>query len=110
MDFKTHNEIDIDINGTHLQGYVHLKYEQLVAAFGQPTEADGYKVDAEWGLRFDDGEIVTIYNWKNGKNYCGPDGLRPEEITEWHVGGHNARASHLALQAVMSHAGKETVE
>lgn len=29
----------------------------------------------------------AIYNYKNGKNYLGPDSLAKEEITYWHIGG-----------------------
>jgi hypothetical protein len=87
MTFTTHNQAQIDINGTHLQGYVDAKYAELVSLFGKPTDGDGYKVDAEWVLRFEDGEVATIYNYKNGKNYCGDEGLAVEQIGNWHIGG-----------------------
>lgn len=87
MNFRTHNDCDIDIDGTHLQGYVNATYDKLLDVFGLPLDGDGYKVDAEWGIRFDDGTVASIYNWKNGKNYCGPEGLDVDQITEWHVGG-----------------------
>lgn len=90
MSFTTHNdtpEIINSINGTSLQGYVKAEYAELVALFGKPTKGDGYKVDAEWMIQFNGGAFATIYNWKNGPGYCGADGLRMEQIKEWHVGG-----------------------
>ena len=87
--FETHNDISINANGTCLQGYITAHYYQLVDIFGEPTESDGYKVDAEWYIEFEDGTVGTIYNWKNGPNYCGADGTPVEYITEWNVGGKN---------------------
>ena len=85
--FVTHNEdAQISVGGTHFVGGVICSYDKLVQVFGEPLEGH-YKTDAEWYLKFPDGEIGTIYNWKNGKNYCGDDGLDVEEITTWHIGG-----------------------
>ena len=82
-----------DINMTSLQGYINTSYDDLVRCFGEPTsDGDAYKVDAEWELTFEDGTVATIYNWKNGRNYCGMDGMDVEDITDWHVGGRNSRA------------------
>ena len=87
--FETHNDISINSNGTCLQGYINAHYYDLLETFGEPTESDGYKVDAEWRIEFEDGTVATIYNWKNGPNYCGADGTPVEYITEWNVGGKN---------------------
>ena len=81
------------IMGSGLLKATFAKYSELVDLFGQPAEADGYKVDALWVIEFEDGErcplqpkpVVTIYNWKNGPNY-GED-RRVDEITFWHIGG-----------------------
>ena len=91
MSFETHNTAPISAIGTCLQGYVTSDYSNIVRVFGEPTECDGYKVDAEWVIQFSDGKIATIYNWKNGKNYCGDDGLDPEDIKEWHIGGKSTK-------------------
>ena len=80
-------------NGTSLQGYINVDYKTLCKVFGKETcNGDGYKVDAEWLLQFNDGVVATIYNYKDGKNYCGARGLAKSKITDWHVGGRSARA------------------
>ena len=92
MKFETHNDNpkveDEACNGTCLQGEITASYEDLVEAFGEPTEGDEYKTDAEWCVKFADGTIATVYNWKNGLNYCGPaEGTQTRKITDWHIGG-----------------------
>ena len=87
--FITHNDNVVNCGGTSLVGYITVSYEKLVNTFGEPNNSDGYKVDAEWDIKFADGTIATIYNWKNGKNYIGCDGTDVEEITDWHIGGVN---------------------
>lgn len=82
-------------SGTCLQGRVLTSYDKLVKAFGKPGPGDEYKTDAEWVVRFEDGEIATVYNWKNGKSYCGPNGYEIEDIPEWNIGGKSRRAVSL---------------
>ena len=78
-----------DANGTSLKGYVATTYNNLIKAFGLPTfeipPSKMDKVTIEWILRFADGTIATIYDWK-GYGYK----PSPDEIYEWHVGGHHA--------------------
>ena len=82
---KSINKADAD--GTCLQDYVTVSYQTIVAKYGNPITSDGYKVDAEWIIQWDDGQVGTLYNWKNGKNYLGEDGLPVEKIKEWNIGG-----------------------
>jgi hypothetical protein len=91
MKFTTHNQKEININGTHLQGHITADYADLKKIFGKPTIGDGYKVDAEWDIEFEDGTVATIYNWKNGRNYLCKDGLPKTKITNWNIGGHNQK-------------------
>jgi len=82
-----------DTGGTHLQGYIDTTYENIVSVLGkQHHHGDDYKTDAEWNIKFEDGTIATLYNWKNGLNYCRDEGLPLEDITEWNIGGHSPRA------------------
>jgi hypothetical protein len=102
MKFTTHNEAVIETSGTHLQGYINVGYEDLVKTFGIPKVWDDYKSDAEWHVCFEDGTRATIYNYKNGKNYCGQDGLDVQDIVEWHVGGFTELAVERVLEAVFN--------
>lgn len=101
MQFTTHDtNYFIDTNMTSLQGVITATYDQVVAKFGQPTIADEYKIDAIWEIEFANGTVATIYNWKNGKNYNGPDGMDVQDMTSWHVGGHDYHAFELVLEAL----------
>jgi len=95
MKYVTHNDYDICIDHTHLQGRVDVGYSLLCKLFGQPFDGDGYKCDAEWQIEFEDGTLATIHNWKNGRNYCGAEGTPTEQIWSWCVGGHDDRALEL---------------
>ena len=80
-------------NGTSRVGQMQISYDQLVEKLGEPDEVDDYKTDAEWDLKFEDGVIASIYNYKNGRNYLGPRGPAKEDITLWNIGGHSMKAS-----------------
>ena len=101
MDFITHNDTNKWMaSGTSLQGYIVVSYDTLVELFGEPTEGDGYKTDAEWTIKWEDGTVTTIYNWKNGKNYNseeydGDGGTFTEEIVDWNVGGKGSKSVEL---------------
>tara|TARA_B100000131_G_scaffold321231_1_gene371352 strand:+ start:701 stop:1081 length:381 start_codon:yes stop_codon:yes gene_type:complete len=84
------NSKEIMVTGTCYMGELYCSYAKIVDAIGEPSDMfDNYKSDAEWCLEFDNGMVATIYNWKNGKNYCGEDGLELEDIDEWHIGGND---------------------
>lgn len=93
MNFTTHNTTEIDINGTCLQGEITAGYHELVSLFGEPHEGDGYKVDAEWDVQFEDGTVATIYNWKDGNNYNEGSGTPTDKINNWHIGGMHKRSA-----------------
>tara|TARA_A100001037_G_scaffold244817_1_gene225914 strand:+ start:75798 stop:76115 length:318 start_codon:yes stop_codon:yes gene_type:complete len=90
MNFKTHNDKEINVNGTSFKGEIFVTFEKLLKVFGTPIGAssDG-KVDVEWNIEFGNGVIATIYNWKNGPASMGEDGTNPVDITTWHIGGKN---------------------
>jgi hypothetical protein len=84
LNFKTSN---VNVSGTSLQGHITCNYVNLCAMFGAPVTKGLDKSDAEWAIKFDDGQVATIYNWKNGKNYMGDAGIATHHIIHWHVGG-----------------------
>ena len=92
MEYQTHNDVIIKTSGTGFEGTIKLDYYDIVSKLGHPHDLDGYKTDAEWEIEFYDGTVATLYNWKNGRNYCGKDGLDLHQIDEWHVGGFNGKA------------------
>ena len=84
-DFSTDN---IDPTGTSFRGYLKVSYADLVKKLGEPTDDfDDCKSDAAWNIQWNDGMVATIYNWKNGKNYLGAQGLKTEDILIWNIGG-----------------------
>ena len=92
--------------GTHLQGNVGATYQELVEVFGEPTrfewsEESDNKVDAQWAIKFEDGTIATIYNYKNGLYYLGAEGKRVSQIMMWNVGGYSERAVTLVNDEVI---------
>ena len=96
MSFYTHNQIRISIEGTGYVGEIDASYDELNAAFGAPfgPSGDG-KVRAEWTLKFDDGTVATIYDYKHH--------LPVEQVRDWHVGGHVARALGKVKSAIETH-------
>lgn len=98
--FITGDEIESETLYSSFQGYVYTEYKTLCKVFGKPSEGDGYKVDAEWLIRFENGTVATIYNYKNGKNYLGSNGTPKTKITEWHIGGFTTDAVDLVRKTL----------
>ena len=90
MKYTTHNTHDINVNRSNFKGQITCPFSLLITLFGQPEAGDDSKMDAHWSIEFEDGVIATIYNWKNGRNWCG--GPEVEHITKWNIGGFNIAA------------------
>ena len=58
----------------------------------------GFKIDAEWLLKDASGLLgaLTVYNYKNGRNYNGAHAAPVEQITDWNVGGRGGASVALA--------------
>ena len=63
------------------QGYTFNSYEGLKKIFGPPIISRDVKVECEWVVEFENGDIATIYSWKEPYDEC----------YKWHVGGHKKR-------------------
>ena len=81
--------LPIDACGTSGITTMKANYSDLVKCFGLPDKVNEIsdKVSAEWVLSFIDGSIVTIYDWKTSKGYCGPNGVDYQDNIHWHLGG-----------------------
>jgi hypothetical protein len=92
---------DANANMTSLQGETMITYSELVAIFGQPDmgpNADADKVTCEWALKFADGTIATIYDWKTG--------YTPQNAYSWHIGGHSFDAVMRVDEVIQMHRDK----
>ena len=87
--------------GTSFKSEIEITYSELVTMLGEPNvRSDGYKVDAGWNINTPYG-IATIYNYKTGKNYLGEKGKELEDITDWHIGASDKRASDLVMVVIL---------
>lgn len=87
------------VNGTSLRGYFTATRDEIEAVFGAPTISHNDtsdKVTTEWYLIFEDGTVATIYDWKRYELGAPQTGER----IEWHIGGHNERATVLIADAL----------
>jgi major membrane immunogen (membrane-anchored lipoprotein) len=103
------NDLTTVVHGTCLQGYLNATYDDIVETLGYPFEHgfDDMKCDAEWTIEFDDGSVATIYNWKNGKNYLGADGLDLCDIKQWNIGGNSMNVVHKVQHLINGAARKD---
>ena len=93
MIYRTHNDEHINVAGTSHKGELTTTYGKLVELFGDPRKASGDgKTDAEWKIEFENGEVASIYNYKNGAKYGNPN---IESITEWNIGGYKSEVVNL---------------
>lgn len=67
MDFIIDNQANN--SGTCYQGRLVGNYQKIIERFGKPVESDGYKVSGEWIFKSENGDIVTLYDWKSTKLY-----------------------------------------
>jgi hypothetical protein len=95
-----------DLVGTHLQGELQIPFSRVVAIFGEPGEADQYKVAFQWAITFADGTVASIYDYKASSLYDDdqptPEQMRANEFDDWHIGGKTPRALELVREALTS--------
>jgi len=84
---------DIDVTGTSYVGLIEASYLELADIFGEDVgESGDGKVTAEYNVRFADGTVATIYNWKTDAD--------PLFEKNWHVGGKNNEALWNVMDAL----------
>lgn len=85
INYEIKTALDSEAAGTHLHGYITANYSDLKKLLGNPSNGDDYKSDAEWVIKINN-KVITIYNYKDGKNYNGAKGMAKTKITDWHIG------------------------
>jgi hypothetical protein len=88
-----------DVNNTSLRGFIEATLNELIQAFGKPHldhPSAHEKVNYEWLLKFEDGTIATVYDWKRYTN----EPLKNNEIIRWCVGGFEKRAQEIVNEIV----------
>src|SRR5689334_16608789 len=88
-----------DLVGTCRQGELQIPFSRVVEVFGEPGQADQYKVAFEWAITFADGTIASIYDYKASSLYDDdqptPEQMRAANFSDWHIGGKTRRAVEL---------------
>lgn len=70
---------NIDTDNTSLMGSISASYLELRCAFGTPERLTDGKVRAKWTVKFHDGQVATIYDWKKDAALFA--------VSDWNVGG-----------------------
>ena len=75
---------------------VKCSKQQLVDLFGEPDYRGDIedKVQNEWGMELSNGDVFTIYDWKEYREYS------REAMIEWHIGGHSKTVTSQAKQLI----------
>jgi hypothetical protein len=89
---------DKNVVGTSFHNHTFkASKSQLIRAIGEPEWTDqniNDKVQTEWICEAEDGDVFTIYDWKEYRVY-GDD-----EIIEWHIGGHKGSVTRQAQEEI----------
>ena len=92
--FKTGN---FNAGGTHRVGELDGIYKKdIEEVFGPPVWEEGSsdnKVQVEWTIKFPDGTIGTIYDYKQYD-------LEPDEIDYWSIGGRTGLEAYYVKKAM----------
>ena len=77
---------------------VHLRIPRpqrnRVPLFNLRAGDGGDKVNFEWVMENEEGEVFTVYDWKEYRV------LDENELIEWHIGGHSSLSTDLAVNEI----------
>jgi hypothetical protein len=92
---KTYQSTD----GTSFHGVtIRASVDQLTKAFGDPSMDSNWgedKVNFEWEMETDEGEVFCIYDWKEYR----PIGR--DEFVTWHIGAKSKSVSNDAEREIL---------
>lgn len=79
-------------NGTSFFGStISATPAEMKEVLGEPS-FDFYdgKINFEWVLENENGDVFTVYDWKEGRY------ISDSTVIEWHIGGYNAEVTNAA--------------
>lgn len=83
------------VSGTSFHdSYVHATINELEKALWQAGPGDGYKTTNEWAGETSNGDVFTIYDWKEYRAF-GKD-----EKIQWHIGGCDRDVTETAKEEI----------
>jgi hypothetical protein len=82
------------INGTQLQGYLDITYQELFLTLGEPKTNQDNSL-AYWTIL---GSIQG--NWVVATIYCNKTSRYIDRITDWNIGGYDQKALALVRRAI----------
>jgi hypothetical protein len=87
-----------DTDGTSFHGTtIRASVNQLTKAFGDPDDNNTGedKVNFVWDMETNEGEVFTIYDWKEGRP------LGKDEFVTWHIGAKSKSVSNDAEREIL---------
>ena len=92
---KTYKSTD----GTSFFGTtIRATVNQLISAFGEPSDDSNTgedKVNFEWEMETEEGEVFTIYDWKEYRM------IDVDEYVIWHIGAKDKSTSNTAEDEIL---------
>jgi hypothetical protein len=86
-------------DGTSFHGTViNSTINELTRSIGEPQYWDAYensKVTVEWTCETKDGDVFTIYDWKEYRLF------NEDEVIEFHIGGQTEEITKQALKELI---------
>ena len=86
-------------DGTSFYGItIRASVDELTNAFGEPSmeyNTGEDKVNFEWEMETEDGEVFTIYDWKEYRK------LDLDQKVEWHIGAKGLLTSITAKEEIL---------
>ena len=87
------------LNGSSFMTTVDISPDVLHSRFGEPDPSDGYKTSMEWAFEDEEGNAVSLYDWKSTSLYSPelplPGTVRNSDLPHrFHIGGKNYEVAH----------------
>ena len=93
------------LNGTSFHmSTVSATVNQLKQVLGEVRFTGDFddKVQNEWLMELKNGDVFSVYDWKEYKQYSNDD------VIEWHIGGHDRTITERAKQQLIKLLNEKT--